>query len=128
MRQIEITDEQRYSVELMAGIGIKHADIAAALAISPVTLRKYCKAELSVGKTRTITKVADSLVRQALAGNMTAAIFFLKTQAGWRDFGAAADGRPAKLGKKDEQQQEAKKVGGIFAAPASPKLVVNNKQ
>lgn len=79
------TDEQRYSVNLMAGIGIPQEDIAAAIGITRVTLRKHFRSELDTGRVRTITKVADSLVRQALAGNMTAAIFYLKTQAGWTE-------------------------------------------
>lgn len=81
----QATDEQRYSVGLMAAIGLPQDQIAAALEISPPTLRKHFKLELATGRTRTITKVADSLVRQALAGNITAAIFYLKTQAGWKE-------------------------------------------
>jgi len=69
----------------MATIGIPSKAIAEAVGISRMTLRKHFRDELAVGKVRTITKVADSLVRQALAGNMTAAIFFLKTQARWTE-------------------------------------------
>lgn len=72
----------------MAAVGIVHDEIAAALGISDETLRKYFGDELATGKTRTLAKVADSLVRQALAGNMTAAIFYLKTQGGWRETSA----------------------------------------
>lgn len=118
------TDEQRYSVEMMAGIGIKQDDIAAALGISDVTLRRHFGQELSVAKTRVIAKVADSLIRQALAGNMTAAIFFLKTKAGWRE--TAVD----EVGKKQAAAvvaQEASEPGKAFAPAAPPKLVVNNK-
>lgn len=81
----EPTETQRYSVGLMAAIGIPQTAISEALEISEPTLRKYFKQELQTGRTRTITKVADSLVRQALAGNITAAIFYLKTQAGWKE-------------------------------------------
>ena len=81
----EPTQEQRYSVELMAGIGIPQTDIASALGITDNTLRKYFPDELKNGRTRTIAKVADSLVRQALAGNTTAMIFYLKTQARWSE-------------------------------------------
>ena len=40
--------------------------------------------ELATGHLRTIARVADSLVRQALAGNMSAAMYYLKTEAGRR--------------------------------------------
>ena len=97
-KQFEPSSEQRYSVALMAGIGIPHDAIAGALGISKPTLIKYFRDELDNGRVKTIAKVADSLVRQALAGNMTAAIFYLKTQAGWKETGrlelAGYDGGP----------------------------------
>ena len=37
------------------------------------------------GKSRAIASVAASLLKQAQKGNMTAAIFYLKTQAGWKE-------------------------------------------
>lgn len=37
------------------------------------------------GKADATAKVGASLLKQALAGNTTAQIFYLKTQAGWRD-------------------------------------------
>lgn len=79
------TDEERYSVEIMASIGIPQDQISTAIGITKKTLQKHFRNELDTGRTKTITKVADSLVRQALAGNMTAAIFYLKTQAGWKE-------------------------------------------
>lgn len=69
----------------MAGIGVPQDRIAAALGIDTDTMRKHFRIELTDGRTRTLTKVADSLVRQALAGNVTAAIFYLKTQGRWRE-------------------------------------------
>ena len=37
------------------------------------------------GKARAIGKVAQGLIKQANNGNTTAAIFYLKTQAGWKE-------------------------------------------
>ena len=37
------------------------------------------------GKGRAIASVAGNLVNQAQNGNVTAAIFYLKTQAGWKE-------------------------------------------
>ena len=64
--------------------------------ISPVTLRKYFRAELDRGLLQTKMRVGGALVRAALgvaptehhpgiAPNVTAAIFYLKCQAGWKD-------------------------------------------
>lgn len=46
----------------------------------PEVLEQYKK-----GKARAIGSVAKGLLMQAREGNMTAAIFYLKTQAGWRE-------------------------------------------
>jgi len=37
------------------------------------------------GKAKAIGNVATNLIQQAQAGNTTAAIFYLKTQAGWKE-------------------------------------------
>lgn len=37
------------------------------------------------GRATCINEVANSLILQALSGNTSAATFYLKTQAGWRD-------------------------------------------
>jgi hypothetical protein len=46
----------------------------------PEVLERYKK-----GKAKAIGAVAKGLLQQAREGNMTAAIFYLKTQAGWRE-------------------------------------------
>lgn len=101
----EPTDEQRYSVELMASIGITHEDIALALGISRPTLSKYFRTELDTGKVKIVSRVAESLVRQALSGNTTAAIFFLKTQGRWSE--RPEGGREGKKQKRDREAQTA---------------------
>jgi hypothetical protein len=50
-----------------------------------MTLAKHCREELDIGKAETIAKVAGSLVKKALNGDTTSAIFYLKTQAGWKE-------------------------------------------
>ena len=84
-RPFHPTPEHRYSVELMAGIGITQADIALALEISRPTLHKHFRRELDTGKTKMVTKVAGTLVNEALNGNITAMIFYLKTQGRWSE-------------------------------------------
>ncbi len=46
----------------------------------PEVSRRYKK-----GKAKAVGAVAQGLLKQAREGNITAAIFYLKTQAGWRE-------------------------------------------
>jgi len=59
--------------------------------ISETTLREVEARQPEVsdaykrGKAKAIGNVAKNLISQAQTGNMTAAIFYLKTQAGWKE-------------------------------------------
>ena len=79
---------QRRQVEAMAGYGLAEADIAKVLEIDPETLRMHYRRELDTGQIKTNARVAESLFRQATAEgrqSVTAAIFWLKTRARWRE-------------------------------------------
>lgn len=83
----EPTDEELAKIKLYAGLGSTQEQIAAMIGKSVDTLKKHesvCKA-LDEGKAETIAKVAGSLVRKALNGDTASAIFYLKTQAGWKE-------------------------------------------
>jgi hypothetical protein len=72
----------------MAGYGVPEADIAGVIGIDPKTLRKHYRAELDHGHTKANARVAESLYRKATSDgpqSVTAAIFWLKTRAGWRE-------------------------------------------
>ena len=72
----------------MAGYGIPEADIAGVLGIDPKTLRKHDRGELDHGKVKANAKVAENLYRKATGEGreaVIAAIFWLKTRAGWRE-------------------------------------------
>ena len=78
----------RRQVEAMAGYGIPETDIARVLGIDPKTLRKYYREELDTGHVKANAKVAESLFRKATSDHrqsVTAAIFWLKTRAGWKE-------------------------------------------
>jgi hypothetical protein len=65
-------------------------EIAKELKISPKTLRKHYREELDTGATKANVKVAESLYRKATGDgpqSVTAAIFWLKTRAGWKQAG-----------------------------------------
>lgn len=82
------TDAQRKQVEAMAGYGIPEIDIARSVGISDMTLRKYYRSELDNGVTKANSAVAQSLYKKATSDgsqSVTAAIFWLKTRAGWKE-------------------------------------------
>jgi hypothetical protein len=84
--QFEPTDEQRRTVRAMSGFGVPRPDIAIHVGIDPKTLRKWFRDELDRGSIEATTKVAQSLFRMATEGNnVAAAIFWMKTRAGWRE-------------------------------------------
>src|SRR5437762_14123413 len=79
---------QRGQVEAMAGFGIPEAEIAKVLEIEPARLREFFAKELDGGRTRANAKVAENLFRKAIGDgreSVTAAIFWLKTRAGWKE-------------------------------------------
>lgn len=78
----------RRQVEAMAGYGVPEADIAGMIGIDPKTLRKHYRQELDQGHTKANIKVAENLFRKATGEGreaVTAAIFWLKARAGWRE-------------------------------------------
>ena len=78
----------RRQVEALAGYGIPEAEIAGVVGIDAKTLRKHYRHELDHGHTKANSRVAESLYRKALgdgAQSVTAAIFWLKTRAGWKE-------------------------------------------
>ena len=78
-------------VESLAANGLTQEQIAAALGISESTLHKRKKenteftAAIKRGKAKGIALVTNKLMESIKGGNMTAMIFFLKTQAGWKE-------------------------------------------
>jgi hypothetical protein len=58
------------------------------LEVDPKTLRKHYRKELDKGHIKATAKVAESLFRKATgegSQSVTAAIFWLKTRAGWKE-------------------------------------------
>jgi len=78
----------RRQVEAMAGYGVPEHEIAAVIGIDAKTLRKHYREELSLGHTKANVKVAENLYRKACGEgreSVTAAIFWLKTRARWKE-------------------------------------------
>ena len=93
---IELTDEQVIQVKALAQY-LSKEQIADYLGVARSTFDAILERDEQVfihykkGKASAIANVAKGLVQQAIEGNMTAAIFYLKTQAGWRETEIAAD-------------------------------------
>jgi len=78
--------EQRRSVKAMAGLGMRHQDIAVVLEIAEKTLRKHFRVELARGAIEANAKVLQTLYGMATSGENTAAtIFYAKTRCGLRE-------------------------------------------
>lgn len=83
--------QDRTMVETMVGYGVPQEAIGQLLGVSDDTLRKHCAAEIELGTIKANAKVAEGLYKRATfqAGeersNVTAAIFWMKTRAGWRE-------------------------------------------
>ncbi len=78
----------RRQVEAMAGYGVPEHEIAGIVGIDAKTLRKHYRQELALGHTKANVKVAENLYRKACGEgreSVTAAIFWLKTRARWKE-------------------------------------------
>jgi predicted DNA-binding protein (UPF0251 family) len=78
-------------VESLAANGLTQEQIASALGISERTLYQQKRdsadfaAAIKRGKAKGIALVTNKLMESIKGGNMTGMIFFLKTQAGWKE-------------------------------------------
>ena len=85
-----ITDEQRAQVEALAAY-LSQDQIADYLGMTRPTFAALMDRDEDVslrykrGKAKAIADVATGLLMQAREGNVGAAAFYLKTQAGWRE-------------------------------------------
>lgn len=89
--QHKATDKERREVLELAGVGIPQLTIASILGMSIMTLRKHFVEELQHGTEKANALVGGFLFQKATGqrgddhGAVTAAIFWLKARAGWKD-------------------------------------------
>jgi hypothetical protein len=77
----KVTDEQQRMVKTMAALGTRHEDIAAILDITPKTLRKHFRVELTRGAIEANAKVGQTLFSMATSGrNIAATIYWERTR------------------------------------------------
>jgi len=81
------TPEDRELVEKMSGFGVPFAQIAALVCggIDIQTLQKHFEVELVTGKAKANSKVGQTLFQKVMDGDTTAAIWWSKTQMGWKE-------------------------------------------
>jgi|TARA_R110000824_G_scaffold87622_1_gene215960 hypothetical protein len=81
------TDEERKQVGQMVAVGIPQEQIAMVIrdGIDADTLFKHFKKEIRESKILANTKVGGTLFNKVMNGDTTAAIFWAKTQMGWKE-------------------------------------------
>ena len=90
---ITLSPDQVREVETLAAL-LSQDQIADYFGICRNTFRAICARDPEVderykrGKAKAIAHVANGLLQKARAGDTTSAIFYLKTQAGWRETAA----------------------------------------
>lgn len=89
-RKLQINPDHILTIEEMAGNGATLDQIAAVLEIAPRTLDVWLQREdirrcYNRGKYKAINQIAGKLYSKALSGDVACMIFYLKTQAGWRE-------------------------------------------
>ena len=85
----EPTDASRKQVEALASFGVPRSEIAKVAGICLATLAKHYGDTLDIAATKANSLVAQSLFNRAVKGDgaaaTSAAIFWLKVRAGWRE-------------------------------------------
>ncbi len=113
-----LSEAQRAEVETLAAVlnaeqiadflGIGRTTFFALLNRDPELCERYRR-----GKARAVGAVAQSLVTSARAGNVTAMIFFLKTQGGWRETLQVAPAAPEQPDQLDLTQLSDEELAGL---------------
>src|SRR5919204_3742457 len=89
------SDEQQRMVKTMAALGTRHEDIATILEITPKTLRKHFRVELTRGAIEANARVGQTLFAMATSGrNIAATIYWERTRGTRRARDNESDGGP----------------------------------
>ncbi|MGA1024670.1 MAG: hypothetical protein ACO3S8_08330 [Aquiluna sp.] len=79
------TPEMRKKVRMLAVAGYSNKEISEILDLDVKGLESQFSKEIRESRAETVSAVASTLVRQALAGNVQCMMFYLKTQGGWKE-------------------------------------------
>jgi hypothetical protein len=129
--QVTLSPEQVVEVETLAAL-LSQEQIADYFGIGRTTFRSICERDEEVlvrykrGKAKAIAHVANGLLQKARAGCKTSSIFYLKTQAGWRETQVMEHGfdqRPSERSVLDVTRLSDAVLVEILAASDELKLV-----
>lgn len=84
-KEHEPTSEQRQLVQLHTTVGTTQETICRIVGIDLKTLRKHYRDELDLGKAKANAAIGGALFNKAKGGDTTAMIFWMKTNAGWKE-------------------------------------------
>ena len=116
-KPIELDDHQKAEVESLAAL-LNQDQIADYFGISRTTFHMIRQRDPEVdarykkGKAKAIAYVANGLLQKARAGDTTSSIFYLKTQAGWRETTHLEHSVP-EVGPSTESTALNKLLGGL---------------
>lgn len=79
------SEEIAKAVQLHTLVGTPQPTLAKILGMSTETMTKYYRDELDTAKAQANASIAGRLYKKAMDGDTTAMIFWLKTQARWRE-------------------------------------------
>lgn len=124
----KVTDEDREKVRVLKAGGMSNEAIAEAIGIAVKTLTKHFFPDLEIASAKVTADLLMARYQSAIGGNVSAQNKMLEQVGAVRaqNRRAPTEPKPEKLGKKEERQAAAKRVGGRFAPPPAPKLVVSN--
>tara|TARA_R110000822_G_scaffold13841_1_gene48967 strand:- start:705 stop:1031 length:327 start_codon:yes stop_codon:yes gene_type:complete len=84
-KQHKPTEAEAQLVSLHATIGTPQDLIADIIGIDPKTLRLHYREQLDQSKAKATATIGGALFNKAKGGDTAAMIFWMKTQAGWRE-------------------------------------------
>ena len=124
-RAKELTSDQKAQVEALAAY-LSQDQIADYLGIGRTTFQSMIERDPEIserykrGKAKAVGLVAQGLLQKARSGDTTSAIFYLKTQAGWRETQkiehTGADGAPIQVETLDVSKLSTETLAEIMAA------------
>ena len=79
------TKDSREVVEFLAAAGLNETQIGYVLGVGKSCVSRRYRDEINRGLPKSIAKMAQSLYKQGIEGNVGAAIFWLKSRGGWRE-------------------------------------------
>jgi hypothetical protein len=132
-RRHKPSPQGRENVALLKAGGASDEDIALQCGLSVPTLRKYYFRELESGVSLAKNELLKVLYEKAKGGNVSAIKAYLAEAGKAKAFeamrkqrapqeSAAAPKAEERVGKKEQRQQAAAQVGGLYAPGAAPPI------